>query len=206
MARRTYVRDNRGRFATVGATARGGRLKTAAGNKRKRVTASPGAADRLSSAPKGTVGKTSAVRFAQHFDRPLNKRAAHKERYQAQKAQIAQRKQPKEMSIEEFARKTGGTTSADRMSLAIEASRRPHGVTKANSRRYEQAYRNMDAKVKSTERAYQEAIKSGRIKAPTNSLARTAQGHPDNPAVQAAQRLLAKTAAKRAAAAAKKRK
>jgi len=37
MARR-YVRDNRGRFASVGATARGGRLKTAAGNKRATVT------------------------------------------------------------------------------------------------------------------------------------------------------------------------
>jgi hypothetical protein len=38
MARR-YVRDNRGRFSSTGATARGGRLKTAAGNKRSTVTA-----------------------------------------------------------------------------------------------------------------------------------------------------------------------
>jgi len=37
MARR-YVRDNRGRFASVGATARGGRLRTAAGNKRATET------------------------------------------------------------------------------------------------------------------------------------------------------------------------
>ena len=37
MARR-YTRDNRGRFASVGATARGGRLRTAAGNKRATVT------------------------------------------------------------------------------------------------------------------------------------------------------------------------
>ncbi|MGA0792548.1 MAG: hypothetical protein ACO3O5_08955 [Burkholderiaceae bacterium] len=36
MARR-YTRDNRGRFASVGATARGGRLRTAAGNKRETV-------------------------------------------------------------------------------------------------------------------------------------------------------------------------
>ena len=36
---RKYVRDNRGRFASVGATARGGRLKTAGGNKRATVTA-----------------------------------------------------------------------------------------------------------------------------------------------------------------------
>jgi hypothetical protein len=36
MARR-YARDNRGRFSSTGATARGGRLRTAAGNKRKTV-------------------------------------------------------------------------------------------------------------------------------------------------------------------------
>ena len=37
MARR-YSRDNRGRFSSTGATARGGRLRTAAGNKRATVT------------------------------------------------------------------------------------------------------------------------------------------------------------------------
>jgi hypothetical protein len=37
MARR-YARDNRGRFSTTGATARGGRLRTATGNKRATVT------------------------------------------------------------------------------------------------------------------------------------------------------------------------
>jgi len=35
---RKYVRDNRGRFASVGATARGGRLKTASGGRRATVT------------------------------------------------------------------------------------------------------------------------------------------------------------------------
>lgn len=34
---RKYTRDNRGRFASVGATARGGRLRTASGNKRATV-------------------------------------------------------------------------------------------------------------------------------------------------------------------------
>jgi len=38
MAGRRYVRDNRGRFASVGATARGGRLATASGNKRATQT------------------------------------------------------------------------------------------------------------------------------------------------------------------------
>lgn len=51
MARR-YTRDNRGRFASVGATARGGRLRTAAGNKRATQT------ERLSGGkPAGTIGK-----------------------------------------------------------------------------------------------------------------------------------------------------
>lgn len=59
MARRTYVRDNRGRFATVGATARGGRLRTAAGNKRATVTG------RLESVkPKGTISKSREVKPA----------------------------------------------------------------------------------------------------------------------------------------------
>jgi hypothetical protein len=35
---RKYARDNRGRFSSAGATARGGRLRTAAGNKRATVT------------------------------------------------------------------------------------------------------------------------------------------------------------------------
>jgi len=38
MAGRRYVRDNRGRFASVGATARGGRLATASGNRRATQT------------------------------------------------------------------------------------------------------------------------------------------------------------------------
>lgn len=55
MARR-YVRDNRGRFATTGATARGGRLKTAAGNKRATVTAKGPAG------PRGTISKPKGLR------------------------------------------------------------------------------------------------------------------------------------------------
>lgn len=55
---RRYVRDNRGRFASVGATARGGRLKTASGNKRKTQTR------RLASteAPSNTIPKASNKR------------------------------------------------------------------------------------------------------------------------------------------------
>lgn len=54
MARR-YVRDNRGRFSSTGATARGGRLRTAAGNKRATQTTrlSGGKASGTISKPKG---------------------------------------------------------------------------------------------------------------------------------------------------------
>ena len=52
MAGRRYTRDNRGRFASVGATARGGRLRTEAGNKRATVTGKIEGA-----VPKGTVAK-----------------------------------------------------------------------------------------------------------------------------------------------------
>lgn len=56
MARR-YSRDNRGRFSSAGATARGGRLATASGNKRATQTA------KLSgSSPKGTVGKPKGLK------------------------------------------------------------------------------------------------------------------------------------------------
>ena len=57
MARR-YARDNRGRFASSGsgATARGGRLRTAAGNKRKTQTM------QASAAPKGTIGKPRGLK------------------------------------------------------------------------------------------------------------------------------------------------
>ena len=58
---RKYSRDNRGRFASsgTGATARGGRLKTASGNKRATQTSQMPAAPRA-----GTVGKGGKVRGA----------------------------------------------------------------------------------------------------------------------------------------------
>jgi len=57
MARR-YARDNRGRFASsgTGATARGGRLKTASGKKRATQTM------QASAAPKGTIGKPRGLK------------------------------------------------------------------------------------------------------------------------------------------------
>ena len=57
MAGRRYVRDNRGRFATVGATARGGRLATASGNKRATQTTKL-SGDKAS----GTIGKPKGLK------------------------------------------------------------------------------------------------------------------------------------------------
>jgi hypothetical protein len=55
---RKYSRDNRGRFASkgTGATARGGRLKTAGGNKREMQ------AIKAASGPAGTIGKPSGLK------------------------------------------------------------------------------------------------------------------------------------------------
>jgi hypothetical protein len=55
---RRYVRDNRGRFASVGATARGGRLKTASGKKRQTQTRRLPSAE----APSFTIAKAANKR------------------------------------------------------------------------------------------------------------------------------------------------
>jgi hypothetical protein len=56
MAGRRYTRDNRGRFASVGATARGGRLRTEAGNKRATRTM------QAEGGPRGTIGKPRGLK------------------------------------------------------------------------------------------------------------------------------------------------
>lgn len=52
---RRYARDNRGRFATTGATARGGRLKTAGGKKRATQTVKAKAGGKPAGAIKGKI-------------------------------------------------------------------------------------------------------------------------------------------------------
>lgn len=54
---RKYTRDNRGRFSSTGATARGGRLATASGNKRATQTAKIGGGKAA-----GTVGKSKGLK------------------------------------------------------------------------------------------------------------------------------------------------
>ena len=61
---RRYVRDNRGRFASTGATARGGRLKTESGGKRETQTM------RSRSAPGGTISRTKRAKAAPSTAKP----------------------------------------------------------------------------------------------------------------------------------------
>jgi len=96
---RKYTRDNRGRFASTGATARGGRLRTASGGKRERQTISAMSGDRMSSVPQGAIGKTRKQREITMIDRPQAKRQAFNQGSAQQKAAIAARNRPSIGSI-----------------------------------------------------------------------------------------------------------
>jgi hypothetical protein len=207
MARR-YVRDAKGRFAAkgyVGQTGgRGARLtskgnKRAGGGKKQNLV---GANDQaMTSLPRNTIGRNARTRGMARVDMlGSGKGEKFDAAKQAQKNAIkARRSGPKEMSKAEFARHTGGKTRADSMGAAIEMSRQPRGRTKAGDRRNEARLSSIQNDVRATDKAYAAAIKSGKIKAPVTSLARKVAGEPSNPAVQAAKRIQAKTAAKRAA-------
>lgn len=72
---RKYTRDNRGRFASVGATARGGRLRTASGGKRAAQT------ERLAGAkPKSTIGKPKGLRPGAVKSKPVQRNLTGKGR------------------------------------------------------------------------------------------------------------------------------
>ena len=124
---RKYRRDNKGRFAGGGggATARGGRLKTASGNKRKTQKISVLSGDRMSAVPKGTVGRTRKERQIQAIDRPLKSRPAFNAAKSQQKANIAARKTAKPVATT--------TKLGSRLNPAKKADR-------AATRKFEQAY------------------------------------------------------------------
>ena len=92
------TRDNSGRITSVGgngATARGGRLRTGAGNLRGRQTMAVLSNGRMASVPKGTIGRTRKQREITMIDRPLSQRQAYNEGRAKQMAAIAARKAPK---------------------------------------------------------------------------------------------------------------
>ena len=155
----------------------------------------------MTSLPRNTIGKNARTRGMARADMlGSGKGAKFDAAKQAQKDAIKARKVgPQEMSEAAFAAKIGGKTKYDHMSFAAENARAVGGRGKAAQRRYERQEAKLSADIAKTRADYNAAIKSGKIKAPSNSLARKAQGQADNPAVQAARRLQAKTAAKRAA-------
>jgi len=116
MARR-FARDNRGRFAPkgAGATARGGRLKTASGKKRATQKVSMLTGDRMSSTPQGTIGKTRKQREITMIDRPQGKRPAFNAGRAQQAAAISARKAPKAAAAtKRIKAKTPGNTVANK--------------------------------------------------------------------------------------------
>jgi hypothetical protein len=129
MARR-YSRDNRGRFAGGGggATARGGRLKTASGNKRKTQNISVLSGDRMSAVPKGTVGRTRKERQIQAIDRPLKSRPAFNAAKSQQKANIAARAATKPVATK--GARLGGTRRSTRAAAPANTAANRTGQSK----------------------------------------------------------------------------
>jgi hypothetical protein len=125
------TRDNAGRITSVGgsgATARGGRIRTAAGNLRATVTSKAGMVSqgRLTGAPlKSTIGKTSNARLNMGLTRPG--KPGQREAYNAARTQLRANKPA--------APKPAATASrlGSRLNPAKKADR-------AATRKFEQAY------------------------------------------------------------------
>jgi hypothetical protein len=83
MARRTYVRDRRGRFATVGATARGGRLTRESGSRyatEKKAIAGGKRAGTIGKSPKAKPAPKPAVAKVDLSQAAFERRAASAEK------------------------------------------------------------------------------------------------------------------------------
>lgn len=70
----------------------------------------------------------------------------------------------------------------------------PHGISKAEARRRDRRLSEQAANSAAASAAWQEALSRGLVREPSHDekLEATASGHPDNPSVQAAQRVLEK--------------
>lgn len=126
MARR-YTRDNRGRFASVGATARGGRLRTEAGNKRATVT---GRMEGVQ--PKGTISKPKGLK-------PDRNAKVKAETNQRLRARAAARKE----AAAAAAKPVGASTSGGRQ--LVRGNFRPQNLYSATDRTAGKGY-GTDAK------------------------------------------------------------
>lgn len=102
------------------------------------------------------------------------------------------------MNLAQFARATGGVTTHD-VDSHIMAGLRCAPRTKTYRRYYDRKLAELQEKRNATKAAYDLAIAEGRIRRPAPlTLEEKASGHPDNPSVQAAIRLLEKCRARQA--------
>jgi len=147
------TRDNAGRITSVGgsgATARGGRIRTAAGNLRATVTSKAGMVSqgRLTGAPlKSTIGKTSKARLNMGLTRPG--KPGQREAYNAARTQLRANKAA--------AAKPVATASrlGSRLNPAKKADR---AATRKFQRAYERENRIRDSFFKSKNPKTKEAI------------------------------------------------
>ena len=151
MAGRRYVRDNRGRFASTGATARGGRLATASGNKRATQTTKIAGGGR----PAGTVGRggrsmpttappaaSSRPRVRGDF-RPRNTMA----KPQAERAEFGREREQNLAAAGAVARRHGATVQPVAFNRAqLRSGTKAYVVTDKQGTTYSSIYVNKDSK------------------------------------------------------------
>lgn len=109
--------------------------------------------------------------------------------------------EPIVMTLEQFAREERLITTDD-VQGHIHAGLRCKPTSKTFDRFYTRRLRELQDARDATTRAYRAEIAAGRIREPTRleRLEARANGHPDNPSVIAARNVLAKRAARMAAA------
>lgn len=107
---------------------------------------------------------------------------------------------PRTLNVEQFAAETGGVTEHDVQSH-IHAGLRSRPSTKTYARWFDRTFDALRRRRDETEAAYEAAVAAGQIARPAAAtLEDRAAGHPDNASTAAAQRLLAKKAARLALA------
>jgi hypothetical protein len=103
------------------------------------------------------------------------------------------------LSFHQYAALHGLTTDED-VYMHIQAGLRSAPQTKTHKRWYEGKTLKLQDARDASKAAYAEALRQGTVlPPPPTTLEEKAKGHPDNPSVQAAIRLLAKRAARAAA-------
>ena len=229
------TRDNSGRITGVGkngATARGGRLRTGAGNLRARQT------DRLKGAPQGVLsrggkarGRVAAAKkpvgWMQSPEARKDRADRGRMKYNPKALQLAPSTAARTIrgarvggagvmkgrptgkaatiSREQFVARQGSRTTSMGVAIAsaspggrIRMSKKQEGRMIATAERQMSATRAKDQKAGAL---YDALAKTGRVKPPRAEnriamLTRAAQGYPELESTKAAQRLLAKRAAK----------